>query len=63
MPVEIREINISMTLMDDQNTGTHSAAAPKDGAADGQGTYPGTQVVVDRCVDAVLQILKDRNEA
>ncbi|MFT4302487.1 MAG: DUF5908 family protein [Desulfovibrio sp.] len=63
MSVEIREISISMTLLDEQDHGARSAASPEDGSSDARRTCPDMQIVVDRCVEEVLQILKDRNEA
>jgi len=54
MPIEIREISICMTLLNEGETKSPpeaEASSPQD-----------KQAVVDECVAAVLQILRDRKE-
>jgi len=54
MPIEIREISICMTLLSE---------GEKEGSAEEEVFSPqDRQGVVDECVAAVLQILRDRKE-
>ena len=60
MPVEIREVHITMNLLDSE---------PYDSLRDEQEQSSGSfrdernhQALLDECVEAVLRILKDREE-
>lgn len=73
MPVEIREINISMTLLQDE--GPDAAAHDLSSGGEGSVAVPGgasrsaslsaaeRRELIDAAVRAVMQILRDKREA
>lgn len=54
MPLEVRELVIKATVVPD--------SASTGGAASGQGEAPGSEAIIQACVEKVLEILKEKNE-
>ena len=74
MPVEIREINISMTLLQDNGPGAggedmfgEELPGAPSGSVSVRGAEPLTQnqrqELVNACVRSVMQILREKGEA
>jgi hypothetical protein len=57
MPIEVRELVIKATVVQD---GTAPAAMGSGSPADGNTSS--TEEIIKTCVDKVLEILKDKNE-
>jgi Family of unknown function (DUF5908) len=61
MPIEIKELNIKVTVADSGSAGNTSSGAGNT-SADSQGGGTPDSAVVDACVEKILEILKHKME-
>jgi hypothetical protein len=61
MPIEIKELNIKVTVADGSNTGAGNAGGSNQ-AAPSQSPGAPDPAVVEACVEKVLEILKHKTE-
>ena len=58
MPVEIRELQINVTV-NQENTG---AAAPPAGGKPGGGSDDDKKAIINQCIEQVLEIISNKTE-
>ena len=58
MPVEIRELQINVTV-NQENTG---AAAPPAGGKPGSGSDNDKKTIINQCIEQVLEIISNKTE-
>ncbi len=61
MPIEIKELNIKVTVADSSNAGASNTGSGNQGAGN-QGAGAPDPAVVEACVEKVLEILKHKME-